>query len=55
MDTKFSRWPNNEVGATWEWRNQKACGTDLEVVSATPVGTLQNGSQITYTVTIRNN
>jgi uncharacterized repeat protein (TIGR01451 family) len=55
MDTKFSRWPNNEAGATWEWRNQKACGTDMEVVSATPSGTLQNGSQITYTVTIRNN
>jgi uncharacterized repeat protein (TIGR01451 family) len=55
LDTKFNYWPNVENNPTWNWRNQKACGTDLEVVSATPSGTLQWGGQITYTVTIRNN
>lgn len=51
LDTKFSHW----TSGIWAWRTQKTCGTDLEVVSVTPTGTLQWANTMTYTITYRNN
>lgn len=52
LNTNFAYWGTSNAAY---WGKQKSCGTDLELLSVVPVGTLSGGSTMTYTVTYRNN